>query len=181
MAWGVCGRRGPAGPWSLGVDPGPPGPRSGPSHHGTEPRVCTNGRSRETSAPPRSWWGQWASQAGLLRVGGHGDPGGLSRGGWAAPGPRGPQPELWPLPSPWRPGLPLGFFCPAPWPRPAWAEAEAAGWLPGAPTAVPTTLPPTVAAAPGVPNARSWPAWPALPQARLPARLAGPWTGLSPR
>lgn len=110
MAWGVCGRRGPAGPWSLGVDPGPPGPRSGPSHHGTEPRVCTNGRSRETSAPPRSWWGQWASQAGLLRVGGHGDPGGLSRGGWAAPGPRGPQPELWPLPSPWRPGLPLGFF-----------------------------------------------------------------------
>lgn len=31
---------------------------------------------------------------------------------------------------------PWGFFSPAPCPSSAWAEAEAAGWLPGAPTAV---------------------------------------------
>lgn len=31
---------------------------------------------------------------------------------------------------------PWGFFSPGPCLRPAWAEAEAAGWLPGAPAAV---------------------------------------------
>lgn len=146
---GTCGavvpRRGPCSP----------GPRLGPRHHGTEPRARTNGRLRETSAPPRGRWGQWASQAGLsgsgatvtlgafLGVAGQLlDPGGHSRSSGRRPPPGGQV-------------CPRGFFFPAPWPRP--------GWLPGAPTAV-TPRPPR------------WRQLPACPMPLL-ARLACPPPG----